>query len=46
MEENKDKLIDDLNDILKENFDYIPIFKIVNIVNKLIQKGWKFSKIE
>lgn len=41
---NRDKLIDDLNDILKDNFDYVPIFKVINVVDELIKKGWKFHK--
>ena len=44
MENNKNKLIDDLNNILKDSFDYVPIFKVINIVEELIKKGWKFHK--
>lgn len=42
--EERDKLIDDINSILKENFDYVPVFKTVNVVDELIKKGWKFEK--
>jgi hypothetical protein len=44
MEDNRDKLIDDLNLVLKENFDYVPIFKVVNVADELIKKGWSFDK--
>lgn len=44
MENNRDKLIDDLNFVLKDNFDYVPIFKVINIADELIEKGWKFEK--
>ena len=29
---------------LKENFDYVPIFKVINIADELIKKGWNFDK--
>jgi hypothetical protein len=44
MEDNRDKLIDDLNLVLKENFDYVPILKVVNVADELIKKGWSFDK--
>lgn len=44
MENNRNKLIDDLNLILKENFDYVPIGKVINIADELIKKGWNFNK--
>ena len=44
MENNRDKLIDDLNFVLKDNFDYVPIFKVINIADELIKKGWNFNK--
>lgn len=44
-EDNRDKLIDDLNLILKNNFDYVPIYKIINVVDELIKKGWNFDKV-
>lgn len=44
MKDNREKLIDDLNLILKENFDYVPIYKVINITDELIKKGWKFDK--
>lgn len=44
MENNRDKFIDDLNLALKENFDYVPIFKVINIVDEFIKKGWNFEK--
>ena len=44
MEDNRNKLIDDLNSILIKNFDYVPVFKTVNVVDELIKKGWKFDK--
>lgn len=44
MENNRDKLIDDLNGILKDNFDYVPIFKVINVADELIKKGWNFDK--
>ena len=44
MEHARGKLIDELDLILKVNFDYVPLYKVINIVDKLIEKGWKFSK--
>lgn len=44
MEDNRDKLIDDLNLILKNNFNYVPIYKIINVADELIKKGWNFDK--
>jgi hypothetical protein len=44
MEDNKDKLIDDLNLILKEVFDYVPLFAVKYITDRIIEKGWKFNK--
>ena len=41
---NRDKLIDDLNSILKDNFDYVPFFKVVNVADELIKRGWKLYK--
>lgn len=43
MEDNRDKLVDDLNSILKDNFDYVPLYKVRNIVDELIEEGWKFD---
>ena len=40
----KDELVDDLNLILKSNFDYVPIYKTIEIVDAIIKKGWKFDK--
>ena len=42
--DNKDKLIDDLNYILKENFEYVPLYKVINIADELIKRGWNFDK--
>ena len=44
MENNRDKLIDDLNGILKDSFDYVPIFKVINVADELIKRGWNFDK--
>lgn len=44
MEDKRDKLIDDLDLILKHNFDYVPIYKVRNIVDELIKEGWNFDK--
>lgn len=30
---NRDKLIDDLNYILKENFEYVPIYKEQSVID-------------
>lgn len=43
MEDKRDKLVDDLNSILKDNFDYVPLYKVRNIVDELIEEGWKFD---
>lgn len=45
MENNRDKLIDDLNSILKDNFDYVPLFKVINVADELIKRGWSFNRI-
>lgn len=42
---DKEWLIDDLNVILKDNFDYVPIGKVIDIAEKLIAKGWKLSNV-
>ena len=44
MEDNRDKLIDDLNNILKDNFEYVPLFKVINVADELIERGWNFDK--
>lgn len=44
MEDNRDKLIDDLNNILKDNFEYVPLFKVINVADELIKRGWNFDK--
>ena len=44
MNSNRDRLIDDLNEILADYFDYVPLFKTMNVVDELIRKGWKFEK--
>ena len=41
---SKDELVDDLNSILKSNFDYVPTYKVIAIVDAIIKKGWKFDK--
>lgn len=41
-EDVTDKFIDDLNLILKENFDYVALRKVLQIADRLIEKGWKF----
>ena len=38
------EFINDLNLILKDNFNYVPLIKTYSVVNKLIEKGWKFNK--
>lgn len=43
-ESSRDELIDDLNLILKSNFDYVSIYKTVAIADALIKKGWEFNK--
>ena len=43
-EDDRNKLIGELNSILQKNFDYVPIGKVVNIVDELIEKGWNFEK--
>ncbi len=43
-EDSRDKLINDLNLILKDHFDYVSIGGVVEIVDKLIKNGWKFKK--
>lgn len=43
-ESGRDELIDDLNLILKSNFDYVPIYKTVTIADALTKKGWEFNK--
>lgn len=37
---HRNRLIDDLDSILKD----VPIFKVINVVDELIQKGWNFKK--
>ena len=44
MEDNRDKLIDDLNLILKDHFDYVSIGSVVDITDELIKRGWSFNK--
>ena len=44
MKDTRDELIYDLNLILKENFSLVPLLAVLNVVDRLIEKGWKFSK--
>mgnify|MGYP003306950997 CR=1 FL=1 len=37
---HRNRLINDLDDILKD----VSIFKIIKVVDELIQKGWNFKK--
>lgn len=43
-EDDRNKFIGELNSILQKNFDYVPIGKVINIVDELIEKGWNFEK--
>ena len=36
----KNKFIEDLNLILKDNFDFVPLEKTINIAEELFKKGW------
>lgn len=42
-EDKKNKLIGHLNVILKDHFDYVPIGSVIDIVDELIKRGWKFN---
>lgn len=35
----KDQAIEKVNTILTEQFDFIPLYKVIYIVNELIEKG-------
>ena len=39
MKYNRDKLIDDLNLILKDHFDYVPICSVIDIADRIIKNG-------
>ena len=45
MENNRHKLMDDLNLVLKDNFDDVSVLKVRNVADKLIKKGWRFNVI-
>lgn len=36
--------VNDLDSTLKNNFDFVPLFKVVGIAEELDEKGWKFEK--
>lgn len=35
----KNELIDTMNSILKNHFDYVPLYKTISLVDELIKKG-------
>ena len=35
----KDQIIEKVNSILTEQFDFVPLYKVIYIVNVLIEKG-------
>lgn len=35
---DKEKLVDNLNTILKDYFDYVPLYKVIEIADKLTEK--------
>lgn len=37
----RDKLVDELNGFLKDHFDFVPLYKVQDIAEKLYMNGWR-----